>query len=103
MRAGPPDSIDELLARARSLEGQRLDAIASAVGASTSGDAVRTKGKPGEIIERALGATGGSTRAVDFPELGVELKTIPIDERGAPIESTYVCTLSLTDAELQEW
>lgn len=103
MHAPPPASIDELLARARSLEGQRVDAIARAIGASTAGEAVRTKGRPGEILERALGATGGSTKVVDFPELGVELKTIPIDERGVPIESTYVCTLPLADAETQEW
>lgn len=103
MYAPPPASVDELLARARSLEGARLDVIAREIGASTAGDAVRTKGRPGEILERALGATGGSTRVVDFPDLGVELKTIPIDERGVPIESTYVCTLTLGDAETQEW
>jgi DNA mismatch repair protein MutH len=39
----------------------------------------------------------------DFPELGVELKTIPLTPDGTPLESTYVCTLSLTDAETQEW
>lgn len=103
MSAPPPSSIEELVARARELEGERLDVIARRIGASTAGDAVRTKGRPGEILERALGATGGSSRVVDFPELGVELKTIPVDERGAPIESTYVCTLSLGDADTQEW
>ena len=99
----PPASTEELLARARSLEGKRVDEIARAIGASTAGAAVATKGRPGEILERALGATGGPARAVDFPDLGVELKTIPVDARGAPIESTYVCTLTLGDAESQEW
>jgi DNA mismatch repair protein MutH len=103
MVASPPGSIEELVARARALEGMRVDAVARAIGASTAGAAVRTKGRSGEILERALGATGGSSRVVDFPDLGVELKTIPVDVRGAPIESTYVCTLTLGDAETQEW
>ncbi|MBX3186468.1 MAG: DNA mismatch repair protein MutH [Labilithrix sp.] len=73
------------------------------VGVATEGDAVRTKGTPGAILELALGATGGSTKVHDFPELEIELKTIPLDPRGVAIESTYVCTLSLADAEEQEW
>ena len=98
-----PESVDELLARARALVGQRVGDVATALGVSSAGDAVRTKGTPGAILERALGATGGSSKVHDFPELGVELKTIPIDLRGVPVESTYVCTLSLADAESQEW
>ncbi len=101
-----PRDTGELLARARSLGGMRVGDVAASLGLAVSHgrvDAVRTKGTPGAILERALGATGGSTRERDFPELGVELKTIPIDERGQPIESTYVCTLSLADAEEQEW
>jgi DNA mismatch repair protein MutH len=98
-----PASIDELLTSARALGGATLADIAASLGLSTAGEAVRTKGTPGGILERALGATGGSSKVHDFPDLGVELKTIPVTERGAPIESTYVCTLSLADAEEQEW
>ncbi len=98
-----PGTIDELLARARALRGRTVGAIADELGLSTAGEAVRTKGTPGGILERALGANGGSTKVQDFPELGVELKSIPVTTKGAPIESTYVCTLSLADAEEQEW
>ena len=98
-----PESVEALLARARALVGQRVGDVATALGVSSAGAAVRTKGTPGAILERALGATGGSSKVHDFPELGVELKTIPIDLRGVPTESTYVCTLSLADAESQEW
>jgi DNA mismatch repair protein MutH len=52
---------------------------------------------------RVLGATGGSAAVHDFPELGVELKTIPVDREGRPRESTYVTTLPLTGAERAEW
>jgi DNA mismatch repair protein MutH len=99
----PPPDLDALLARARALVGRTLADIARELGLSIEGDAARTKGRPGALVERALGATGGSAKVHDFPALGVELKTIPIDERGAPIESTHVCTMSLTDAESQDW
>ncbi|MBS2018258.1 MAG: DNA mismatch repair endonuclease MutH [Deltaproteobacteria bacterium] len=95
--------IEGLLSKARALGGKTVGEIADALAVDTRGEAVRTKGTPGAILERALGATGGSSKVVDFPDLGVELKTIPVDERGAPAESTYVCTLSLADAETQEW
>jgi DNA mismatch repair protein MutH len=96
-------SVEALLERARALEGHSLAAILDAMGLYASSDPLRTKGSAGETIERALGATGGSARVHDFPELAVELKTIPINAAGAPLESTYVCTLSLSDAESQEW
>lgn len=95
--------VEALLARARALVGKSVGEIAASLGVSSAGEAVRTKGTPGAILELALGATGGSSKVHDFPELGVELKTIPIDMRGVPVESTYVCTLSLADAETQEW
>jgi DNA mismatch repair protein MutH len=98
-----PGSIDELLERARALRGRTIASIADELRLSTEGEAVRTKGRPGEILERALGANGGPTKVVDFPDLGVELKTVPVDERGRPIETTYVCKISLTDADTQEW
>jgi DNA mismatch repair protein MutH len=96
-------AVAALLDRARALVGTTVGDLATSLGLSSAGDAVRTKGTPGAILEVALGATGGSSKVHDFPELGVELKTIPVDLRGVPVESTYVCTLSLADAETQEW
>lgn len=80
-----------------------MGAVLRRLGLEASADPVRTKGSAGETLERALGATGGSTQVLDFPDLGVELKTIPVSAEGVPLESTYVCTLSLADADLQEW
>jgi DNA mismatch repair protein MutH len=73
------------------------------LGLTASADPVKTKGSAGEILERTLGASGGSSKVHDFPHLGVELKTIPVTKEGTPLESTHVCTLSLADAESQEW
>ena len=63
----------------------------------------RRKGKVGQLIERALGASAGARSAPDFPSLGVELKTIPVTAQGRPRESTFVASFSLADAETAEW
>jgi DNA mismatch repair protein MutH len=98
-----PRDAEELVDRARSLEGVSIDALARSRGLRVDGAPVSTKGKVGELLERVLGATGGSVATWDFPELAIELKTIPVDERGAPSESTFVCAVSLLDAERAEW
>ena len=99
----PPRDEAELVDRARSLSGRRVDELARAWGLRVDGAPVSTKGKIGELVERALGATGGSAATWDFPALRVELKTIPLDERGVPRESTFVCAVSLLEAERAEW
>lgn len=98
----PPRDEAELLARASALEGRTVGEIAAALGVPL-GSGARTKGQAGALLEQVLGATGGSAAVPDFPALGVELKTVPVDGRGAPRESTYVCTLPLADADRAEW
>jgi DNA mismatch repair protein MutH len=89
----PPRDEAELLARAAAMRGRPVEATG-----------LHRKGKVGELVERALGATGGSSATWDFPELRVELKTIPVDAAtGAPRESTFVCAVSLADADRAEW
>jgi DNA mismatch repair protein MutH len=99
----PPSSEDELRERAAWLSGRSIRELAAALGVPAPPVGVRGKGKVGGLVERALGASSGSAAAPDFPALGVELKTIPIDARGVPRESTFVCTISLADAERAEW
>ncbi len=103
MMPAPPRSEAELMARARALAGHDLGAIAEALGVDIAGDAVRTKGKWGALIERALGATAGSRSEPDFAHLGVELKTVPVRADGRPIESTYVCVLDVLTADESRW
>src|SRR6185369_12169200 len=99
----PPLTEDELRERASWLAGRTIRELAAALGVPVPPLGVRGKGKVGGLIETALGASSGSAAAPDFPALGVELKTIPVDERGVPRESTFVCTISLADAERAEW
>ena len=94
-----PRTEHELLARARALEGRTLGDIAADLSASVPDDPVHAKGKLGTLVERALGADGQPGKAHDFTALRVELKTVPVSAEGHPVESTYVCTLSLTDAD----
>ena len=61
------------------------------------------KGWVGQFLEMVLGATSGSLAQPDFPEIGVELKTLPIDEQGRPLESTYVSVLPLTNIQGLRW
>lgn len=101
---GPtPKDEGELLRRAKDLQGVSLAEIARTLGVELSHAGLRSKGKAGEIVERALGARGGSGAHVDFPELGVELKTVPVDARGRPRESTFVCTFPLAEADRATW
>ena len=88
MAAAPVD-LDALLAAAAGLVGHTLGAVAARVGRAPP--AGLGKGEVGQLIEAALGAPGGSEAGPDFAPLGVELKTLPVDARGAPRESTFVC------------
>src|SRR5256885_15230600 len=99
----PPASEEELRERAAWLAGRTVRELAQALGVGLPSAGVRGKGKVGALVEQARGGTSGSAPAPDFPALGVELKTIPIDERGGVRESTFVCTISLADAERAEW
>jgi DNA mismatch repair protein MutH len=99
----PPRSRDELRERAAALRGRTLDELARLVGRAAPRAGLHQKGKMGELLEAALGATGGAAARMDFPDLGVELKTLPTDERGRPRESTFVCAIRLDDAEHAEW
>ena len=102
-RREPPATASILLGRARALAGRTLGELAYALGATLDDDARKTKGKFGTLIEAALGASGGSGKSRDFPELGIELKTLPVRPDGTPTESTYVCTLHVQSAGELVW
>jgi DNA mismatch repair protein MutH len=99
----PPATEAELLARAAELAGLSLAELAARFSAEVPADLRRAKGFVGGLFERALGATAGSRALPDFPELGIELKTLPVDRAGVPVESTFVCTIPLTEIGVVEW
>jgi len=101
--ASAPKSEEELLMNANSMIGKSLQQIADSLGLSVPGDQSRAKGWVGELMESFLGATAASRPEPDFQHIGVELKTLPLDQQGKPKESTYVCTVSLRDNFGNTW
>ena len=88
-------TIDELVHAAQQLAGTTLAELAEQQGVTTPASLRREKGWIGQLLELALGASAGSKPQQDFPELGVELKTLPLAHNGTPLESTFVCTAPL--------
>lgn len=101
--AEPPQSEAALLARAEGLAGERLGQIAERLGRAVPPDLKGHKGWVGNLLEGALGASAGSKAAPDFEALGVELKTLPVDQQGQPYESTFVCSIPLREIGEVEW
>jgi DNA mismatch repair protein MutH len=95
--ADPSQLVGELFARAAALSGLTVMDLAARLERPCPGGGVRTKGRVGELVELALGASGGSRRVVDFPSSGVELKTIPVNGAMKPHESTFVCAVNLDE------
>ncbi|MBR0573934.1 MULTISPECIES: DNA mismatch repair endonuclease MutH [Pasteurellaceae] len=87
---------EELLAKAQWLSGFSLGEVAELLNIIVPPDLRRDKGWVGMLIETALGAKAGSKAEQDFAHLGIELKTIPINSQGKPLETTFVSLAPLT-------
>ena len=99
----PPQSQELLLAQAQQLAGYSLGELAQLAGIPIPRDLKRDKGWIGILLEIWLGASAGSKPEQDFAALGVELKTIPIDSSGRPLETTFVCVAPLTGNSGVTW
>ena len=99
----PPQSQEQLLAQAQQLAGYSLGELAQLAGIPIPRDLKRDKGWIGILLEIWLGASAGSKPEQDFAALGVELKTIPIDSSGRPLETTFVCVAPLTGNSGVTW
>ncbi|QBL10925.1 DNA mismatch repair endonuclease MutH [Rheinheimera sp. D18] len=98
-----PVSLVELQLRSNALAGLTLGQIAAQLQLPVPANLQKDKGWVGQLLEQVLGASAGSKAEPDFPHLGVELKTLPIDRHGKPLESTYVCVAPLTGIAGQQW
>jgi DNA mismatch repair protein MutH len=97
MTIPPPENEAALLTRAHALAGQTLAQAAARMRVPVPADLRRAKGWTGELLERMLGTTAKTLPEPDFTKLGIELKTLPLRRDGLPKESTYVCTVPMTD------
>ena len=98
-----PASEEELMQRASGVAGLTLGELGAEVGIEVPDEGVRGKGVAGQIVEKALGASAASRAEPDFVGLGIELKTIPLDARGKPKESTFVASISLSSMADTDW
>lgn len=99
----PPISEQELLLRCQAIAGLRLEDIAAECGVLMPQDLSRNKGWVGQLLEQLLGADARSLPEPDFTRIGVELKTLPLDRQGRPVESTYVCVVPLEVGIESSW
>ncbi len=98
-----PETEQQLLENARQIAGLTLAQLAGQLDQTLPADLKVEKGRVGLLLELALGATASSLPEPDFQKIGVELKTIPLNARGLPGETTYVCTVPLTNNAGQSW
>lgn len=103
MKITPPRDLDELMVRAYQISGLTLGDLAHQLHIKTPANLKREKGWIGQVIELALGAEAGSKPEQDFPSLAVELKTLPINQAGEPLETTYVCYAPITQVHTLTW
>ncbi|NRA60610.1 MAG: DNA mismatch repair endonuclease MutH [Psychrobium sp.] len=98
-----PDSEQQLMQRASDIAGLSLAQLAADLQMEVPSSLLRNKGWIGNLLELTLGASAGSKPQQDFPQLGIELKTIPIDRFGKPLETTFVCVTPLIGIGGLQW
>jgi DNA mismatch repair protein MutH len=99
----PPSSEPELMQRVDNIAGLKLKELAHQNQLVMPKDLTRHKGWVGQLIEHCLGASAGSKPVHDFPQLGIELKTLPLSYQLSPLETTYVCYAHLTGNQGITW
>ncbi len=96
----PPTSENELKQRANRIAGLTLAELALSVAEPVPEALKYAKGWIGQLMEKALGAQSFSLDQPDFFDLGIELKTLPINSQGHPAESTFICSTSIPPIDL---
>ncbi len=99
----PPQSEQELMLRCAGIEGMSIGHLSSALGLRIPEQIIQRKGFIGQAVELALGASAGSKSLPDFLDIEVELKTLPLNHKGRPAESTFVTTIPLLKIHEQTW
>ena len=94
---------DLVFAKALEMEGLTFSQLGNRLGLPVPTLALQPKGWLGQAVEKFLGATAGSLPIPDFPNLNLEIKTIPLTATGRVQESTYITVLPLRAPFELEW
>lgn len=88
-----PTSQAQLQVLIDSLQHRSVGAVARELNIQIPRVPAQTKGFVGQLVEKYLGVNNNNLASLDLGELGIELKTIPVNAAFSPLESTYVCTV----------
>lgn len=103
LKCKPPTTEQELLDRCDAIVGLSFTQLGLSLGLTVPQNPNQRKGWIGQAIELALGATAHNQSIPDFPQLGIELKTLPIAFSGKPTESTFITSIPLLTIHQQQW
>lgn len=98
-----PKTEAELMHNCFTMEGLTFAQLAAGLGIEIAENPLQRKGWLGQAIELVLGTNAKNQAEPDFMELGIELKTIPINKSGKPAESTFVTSIPLLTIGEQQW
>lgn len=93
----------ELLLKCKLIAGMTFGQLAAMLNIYIPQSSLRRKGFIGMAIELALGADSGNKSQPDFNDLGIELKTLPMNHLGKTSESTFVTSIPLLTIHQQVW
>ncbi|CAM2838614.1 DNA mismatch repair protein mutH [Legionella steigerwaltii] len=103
LKSRPPKTEAELLERCSAIAGLSFAQLALSLSLSIPDNPNQRKGWAGQAIELALGADAQNKSVPDFERLGVELKTLPLNNSRKPTESTFITSIPLLTIHKQEW
>ncbi len=92
-----PSTFEELTENLKRIVGHSIAELAKDMNLPLPISPLHGKGFTGELIEKCLGASAQNLPIPDFPKLGVELKTIPVDDELKPLESMFLCYAPISD------
>jgi len=103
IKSSAPKTEVELINRCDNIAGLSIAQLSLSLGLTIPIHPSQRKGWAGQAIELALGTDAMNKSSPDFQELGVELKTLPIDKSGKPAESTFITSIPLLTVHEQQW
>lgn len=93
----------ELMEKAGTLEGLSFLQLSRLLEQPLPPNLFHAKGWIGQAVENFLGGQASSRPCPDFPDLKIELKTLPVDSQGRVMESTYVTHCQLNAKIETDW